>query len=71
MRVIYFIEWATGAVSLTVIGTILSLKDLSSYSQVVVMIILYAFLISTVIKTWVEAREYNKTHSKQDKPKSL
>ena len=68
MRIIYFLEWATGAISLTVIGTILSLKDLNSYSRIVVMVVLYVFLATSVIKTISEAREYSKNHPKQKKP---
>jgi hypothetical protein len=50
LRIVGFLEWALGAVSLTVIGTVLSLKELSSKSQVTVLVVLYVFLVVTVIR---------------------
>lgn len=50
LQIVGFLEWALRTVSLTVIGTILSLKDLSGNSQITVLIVLYIFLIATVIR---------------------
>lgn len=52
--VIGYIEWILGTVFLTVIGTILSLKDLSGWSQIVLIVALYVFLIVTTIKRFDE-----------------
>ena len=49
-----FVEWFCGAVALTTIGTILVLKDLTSFGQWVVIILLYAFLIATGINRFKE-----------------
>ncbi len=50
LQVVGFLEWSLGTVSLTVIGTILSLKELSGKSQIIVLIVLYVFLVVTVIR---------------------
>lgn len=50
LHIVGFLDWALGTVSLTVIGTILSLKDLSGNSQITVITVLYLFLACTVIR---------------------
>jgi len=49
MLLVDFLEWVCGTVSLTVIGTALALKELNSYGQWVVIILLYIFLLSSAI----------------------
>jgi len=54
LKIVGYIEWILGTVFLTTIGTVLSLKELNGWGQIVLIVTLYVFLIVTTFKQFID-----------------
>ncbi len=68
LKMVGYVEWILGTVFLTVIGTVLSLKDLNGWGQYILIITLYVFLVATTFKQFVENGWFKKWLKRSEIP---
>jgi hypothetical protein len=65
LRVVRYVEWALGTITLTFLGVLFSLKELSSYGQVLLITATIIFFVASLIKQFDDAGWFKKSSVKK------